>query len=441
MDLKRVSSLLKSNAQLLNIFRCYNNIGRNELCQLMNQSWPTISKSIEDLKGENVLLKEKEYTINPDLGYYVGISIGGSQIKLSLIDMMFQPLNKTEFETLIKKYTLFEELDYLEYSCNESYGYVYTNTPHVLSNLQKIVDELLTQIINLDSQLICSDQHIFGIGFALTGAIDNKSKKIIKAYSLKCINTLPLSYDSLIFDTKLSYFNTHDINLSFDNIAKSALISEKFALYNPDNPNARYSHKRNIACIYLGSGIGSSLIFNNTLYRGTSNFNELGHIDVIDPISFNKDAEDELLQNNGNIELTCSCGGLNCLEYKIRKYVFGSDFQKFSSLTATNLKKEFDKLNLEEKEKKLKLLAFYINQAAKTLVNTLNLDLIILTGKLTIFMDELSNYLYEEKSKNTIGYTNSDCSMVISNYGALAPSIGAAITSSFSEGDDIIVWK
>lgn len=441
MDFKKVSILLKSNAQLLNVFRCHNDLGRNELCLLMNQSWPTIAKNIEDLKKEKILLREEEHSINPDLGYYVGISIGGSQIKLSIIDMTFQVLKKNQFDSLINKYSLFKNLDYLEYSNNDSLGYIYTYTPDKISNLQKTLDELLTQIIILNEKLESADQHIYGIGLAITGAIDNKSKKIIKAYSLNCINTLPLSYDSLIFDAKLSYFNTHYINLSFDNIAKAAIISEKFALYNTYNPNARYNYKKNIACLYLGSGVGSSLIFNNILYRGTSNFNELGHIDVIDPDWFNKKEVDAALQEQANIDLKCSCGGTNCLEYKIRKYVFGLNFKDFSSLTSTKLKEKFNELEILDKEKRLKLMAFYINQGIKTLTNILNLDLIILTGKLTVFIDELSNYLYEEKSNNTIGYTNSDCSMVVSNYGALAPSIGASITSSFSQDENIIIWK
>lgn len=436
MDLKKTTGLLRDNAQLLNILRCYTDLGRSEICQLMNQSWPTVSKSIEDLKDGNVLHKDKEYAINSEIGYYVGISIGGSQIKLSIVDMSFDTFSKTEFEEFVKKYKIFRDLNYLDYSTKLDFGYVYTQTPNDIAKLQSILDNLLEEVIKLDKQLIEQDKHVYGVGLALTGAIDNKLKRIIKAYSLNCFTTLPLSYDSLIYDARLAYFNDNDINFSMDNIAKAAIISEKFALYDRKNSNARYFNRKNIACIYLGSGIGSSVIVDNKLYRGTSNFSELGHIDVIDPDFLKAD------EAGDKVEDVCSCGGKNCLEYKIRKYVFGSNFTEFSSLTATKLREKFnDEKNAEDKEYRLKLLAFYINQAIKILANVLNLDLVILTGKLTIFMDELSKYLYEEKSKNTIGYTNSDCAMVTSNYGALAPSIGAAITSSFPEGNDIIEWK
>lgn len=428
MELKEISTLLKRNAQFLNILRCYPNITRNDLCELMDQSWPTINKSVDEMRKLNILEDCEELRINPYLGYYVGISVGGSQIKVSLINMIFHVLDEKEFSPYV---------DYLlkgtdEFMLGKTYGYIYTHTPSEISALQRTIDSILSGIIELDRYLLKNKKHIFGIGFAFTGAIDNKTKKIIKAYSLKCLTTLPLSYDSLIFDENLAYFNSNYINLSFDNIAKSALVSEKFALYDSQNSNSRYSHKKNIGCIYLGSGIGGALIFNNVLYRGTSNFNELGHFDVIDPPDY------ELTDNDK--DNFCLCGGKNCLELKIRKNVFGLDFEEFASLTSSGLKNEFNKLNKEDQDKKLRLLAFYINQAVKTLTNILNLDLIILTGKLTTFKEELSKYLYEEKSKNTIGYTNSDCSMVTSNFGALAPSIGAAITSSFDENDQII-WK
>lgn len=438
MNLKEISSSLKKNSQLLNILRCYCNITRNELCELMDQSWPTIIKSIEEMKRFHILEENKEFSINPYLGYYVGISVGGSQIKLSIINMNFQILSRSEFENLVEPYNLFKKGEWLKHSENDLYGYRYTQTPDDISVLQSRIDYLLSEIIELDKALLEKDEHVFGIGFAFTGAIDNKAKKIIKAYSLKCLNTLPLSYDSLIFDKRLSYFNSNYINLSFDNIAKSALISEKFALYDSKNSNSRYNYKRNIGCIYLGSGIGGALIFNNILYRGTSNFNELGHFDVIDDSPSYKNEDNK--QTDNIDDDCCSCGGRNCLEFKIRKNVFGLNFKEFSSFTSSELRTRFNKLDDEEKKRKLKLLAFYINQSIKTLTNILNLDLIILTGKITTFMDELSNYLYEEKSKNTIGYTNVDCSMVVSNYGALAPSIGAAITSSFDE-DYEIVWK
>lgn len=443
MASKKVSELLKTHYQLLNIFRCYDDLNKNRISQLINQSWPTIEKAIKELKGAGILSQEEkeDYKINSDFGYYVGLSVGGSQIKLSITDMSFHALSRDKFQDYTKKYKLFQGLDYLNFSSNNSeFGYVYTKTPNNIADLQTVLDDLLSSIIKLDEQIYKNEnKSIYGIGLAFTGAIDNRLKRIIKAFSLNCFTNLPLSYDTLIFDKRLSYFITNNINITIDNIAKSAIVSEKFALYDVNNPNARYFNKRNIACMYMGSGYGGALIFDNILYRATSNFTELGHIDIIDPPDFRQ--EDYLLSGTDEC---CSCGGSNCLEHKIRKYVFSLSYEDFRSYSANRLKEYFyDRFNEEsgEREKRLKLLAFYIGQAMKTLINILNIDLIVLTGKLTVFMDDLSRYLYEEKSKNPIAYTNSDCSMVTSTYGALAPSIGAAITSSFPDDANMISWK
>ena len=159
----------------------------------------------------------------------------------------------------------------------------------------------------------------------------------------------------------------------------------------------------------------------------------------IEEVKYHKNLVLLKLKGIDDINETCSCGGKTCLEFKIRKNVFSLNYDKFKTQTASELLEYFNGLN--DKEYRLHLLAFYINQAIKALTNILNIDLVILTGKLTVFMDDLSKYLYEEKSKNPIGYTNSDCTMITSTYGALAPSIGAAISSSLPENSDLIRWK
>ncbi|MCI6465346.1 MAG: ROK family protein [Faecalicatena sp.] len=446
-----LAKLIQNNSKLLNIIRCYNSVDRNLLCELMQLSWPTLQKTVQLLKDAGILInkastsvdgidktsdpkKEKEeYIINPTSGYYVGISIGGSQIKLCIIDMNYKIASKENFyKIFIDKFGLFSDSDFIR-SQKPEYGYLYVSTPTDFFILQERLNYILDQMIKLDLELGKRGQTMLGIGFAFTGAVNNKKKEIIKSFSLDCFNNLPIKYDSLIYPEKLAYFLSKNINITFDNIAKAALVSEKFSLYDNLNPNSIYKNRKNIGCIYLGSGIGDAFILDNTLYRGTSNFSELGHIDVIDP--------DELLNkiNNKNIENDyCTCGGHNCLEHKIRKNVFNMDINEFKSYTAGDLKKNF--YQLDNPDIRLEILAFYINQAIKIATNLLNLDLIILTGKLTQFKEDLEKYLYNEKSKNTIGYINSDCSLVTSTYGALAPSAGAAILSALPENNESVIW-
>lgn len=445
---ENLKSIIKENSKLLNIIRCFHTVDRNLLCELMGLSWPTVQKMTTTLKANNILTnnlkeespdtksneKKEEFTINSELGYYIGISVGGSQVKLSMIDLNFDIVKCNQFiNNFVNKYEFLQNADF-EYSLSDKsskYGYLYTNTPTTFINLQRMINFILDEIIRIESN---PNNHfnLLGIGFAFTGAIINTSKEIIKSFSLECFNNLPIRYDSLIYPEKLAYFTSHDINIAFDNIAKAAIISEKYLLYDPSNPNYIYKDRKNVGCIYLGSGIGSSFVLNNTLYRGASNFSELGHIDIIDPINLINQIE------NRNKNSCCTCGGINCLEHKIRSVVFDMSVTDFKKYTATQLKERFYKM--KDIDIRLQILAFYINQAIKTVTNLLNLDLIILTGKLTQFMDDLEKYIYNEKSNNPISYASSNCSLLTSTYGALAPSVGAAILSSFTDVNDSIIW-
>lgn len=447
MQKNEIIQLINNNSKLLNILRCYNSVDRGILSSEMNLSWPTIQKDINKLKEHNIIfytdskkdgneVKKEEYSINANSGYYWGISIGGSQIKICMIDMKFQILERDSIlSEFIDKYNLFSNVNYHIKKCSEEKqeGYLYADTPTDFGQLQGLLNYILSNIIELNKQLESSPTLILGIGFAFTGAIDNLRKEILEAYSLKCFHNLPIKYDSLIYPDILAYFSANNISISFDNIVKAAIVSEKYSLYMSENPNGIYKTKKNIGCLYLGSGFGSAFILNNQLYRGTSNFSELGHIDIPDPF--------ELLAmrtTKDNCDSLCSCGGKNCLEHKIRSHVFGMTRDVFRSFSASELKEIF--FQREDANIRLQILAYYINSAIKTITNILNVDLVILTGKLTPFKEELTPLLYSEKSRNPITYTNKDCSLVTSTYGPLAPSIGAAILSSFPDATDTVNW-
>ena len=448
---EKVVKIIHENSKLLNIIRCYGSADRNLLCNVMGMSWPTIQKNIELLKKVGVIsnrigkneaqeAKKEEFLINSRSGYYIGISVGGSYTKVCIMDMAFKILdNKQFFEDMIDRFGLFQNSSKEIKRCKEEslYGYMYINTPVEFSVLQDILNYILEEVIKLNECIRVENAVILGVGFAFTGAINNRKREIMKTYSLDCFNVLPMKYDSLIYPEKVAYFTSKNIHIIFDNIAKAAIVSEKYSLYDMTNANSLYRNRKNIGCIYLGSGLGSAFILGNRLYRGTSNFSEIGHIDVKDP--------EELLEKcvkkpegssfKGSV---CTCGGSDCLEHKIRTNVFEMTSKEFRMISSSKLKEEF--LKKEDAEIRLQILAYYINQAIKITTNIMNLDLIILTGKLTQFMDRLGKYLYNEKSNNYISYTNADCSLVTSTYGPLAPTVGAAMLSSFTDNDEEIVW-
>lgn len=430
--------LIEQNNKVIDIIRCYPDIERGVLAKKVGVSLPTLSNLINELKNNDILLSKSvkdievnkdSLIINPDICMYAGISIGASQIKVSFINFDFSVLSQEKFKELKDEYNIFEDAMYSNEEAS-AYGYACVRTPNEYEDFVDTIDQIIGNLIVLDHALREENSCIMGIGFAITGAIDNQSKKIVNSYNLECLNGMTISYDTLIYGNRLSYLNENNIDLAFENIARAAVISEKYNLYNKNNINNRHKNKKNIACIYLGSGIGAGLVLNDILYRGTSNFSEFGHIDVCDPDDIKIEIEKE-----EKVDKACTCGNKNCLEYKVRKNALGMSFESFKSISALDLKKNIGKD--PQKDEKLRLLGYYIGKAANTLINILNLDLVIFTGKLTVLMDELWKYLNPIIASNKITYTTTDCSIIVSSYGPLAPAIGAAISSANADSTDI----
>lgn len=418
-----IYSLLNENAKILNILRCYPEIDKTSIMKLMETSWPTLTNAIRDLKEYDILSKEKDFEINSSLGYYVGISVGGAQIKVTFIDFNFQVISQEEMYNIISDYGVFSNTIYKFGTSNNGFGYFYFNTPSNFSELYDYIESILNDIIYLDSNGL----NILGIGFAFTGAIDSERKIIIKSHNIEFLRNI--SFDTLIPRNIINYFRINNINIAFEHNAKSTIVAEKFALYNNNSKNYEFHNCSNIACVYLGSGIGLGNIFSDKLYKGSSFSGELGHIRVPSLLGD---------RTPTNLDQACSCGSTECLEYRIRTDVFEMTLEDFKKSTGDDLREKISK----NKEEKLLLLSRYIGYIMNLIINLLDVDLIIFTGKLTTFLDDslLWKYITDEKIKMNLDYTNVHCSLVSSNYGALAPSIGAAICSSYINGDSTIEW-
>ena len=81
-------------------------------------------------------------------------------------------------------------------------------------------------------------------------------------------------------------------------------------------------------------------------------------------------------QNFKAIEPCCSCGSCECLDYRIRNDVFEMTKKEFSELSSKEIKDYL--INHPEK---FEIFTYYIGKIINLLVNLLNPDLIIFTGK------------------------------------------------------------
>ena len=145
--------------------------------------------------------------------------------------------------------------------------------------------------------------------------------------------------------------------------------------------------------------------------------------------------------NNNNIDEVCTCGLEGCLEHLIISDVFKMKRDEFRTATSETIKNNILQLKKEDKaeyEKRMKVLGYYIGWAIDTITKLLNVGLIIFSGKMTCFIESVWPYL--KPTNIELNYAMTDCPMILSNYEALAPAIGAAILSTYP-ADEAINWK
>ena len=231
-------------------------------------------------------------------------------------------------------------------------------------------------------------------------------------------------YVDAIFD---DFFEQKGINLYIDNNSNASVVAEKYNMYNPDSTNYKYRNKKNMMILYLGAGTGAGLIFNNALYHGATNLaGEVGHIEL--PPYPN--------QNFKAIEPCCSCGSCECLDYRIRNDVFEMTKKEFSELSSKEIKDYL--INHPEK---FEIFTYYIGKIINLLVNLLNPDLIIFTGKFKEVADYMWPLLYKQIATNKLSYIANACEFKTSNLGATSPAIGIAICAYFDKIGEAIDWQ
>lgn len=433
--LKMNAEIFNLNSQyrdILNIIRCKPGIEKTVLAKKLDLAYKTLVKQLEELEEAGFIYSEPQLKVNEKRFYMCGISIGGSHCKVVIVDSEYRILSKETFENICKKYNVFQQ-DFFSKKTNKTeYGYKYFETPDNRTELQLYINYIVNDIIKLYdlSQRENEDiPSILSIGIALTGSIDTKKQIIVRSHNIDYMKNI--SRDMLLELDTLQNLKQRGIEFVIDHNAKAMAVCEKFSLYNEDNDNHEYRNKKNIACVYLGSGIGCGIILNNRLIRGCRNFSgELGHIQVPRYPGLEDD-----------IEETCTCGGKNCLEHFIIHDVFEMNRNDFEKATSEQILQEIEcieKTDKVEYVKKMQILGYYVGWAIDAITKLLNVGLIIFSGKMTCFITKAWSYL--EPTVGEMNYAFLDCQLILSKYAALAPSIGAAILSTYP-ADELIEWK
>ncbi|NVO20686.1 MAG: ROK family transcriptional regulator [Bacteroidetes bacterium] len=354
-----------------------------ELSKIIRMSTPTITRAIDDLIKDSLLLEEgigsssggrrpNLYGINPSSRYVLGIDICRYSVRYGLFNFHNEPA---------------AEIKVLEEGLE-------TN-PDILTSIKKAVDAYI-----LESGI--SEKKIMGIGIALPGLID--------------IHT-GISYSYLHEDkpiaTLLEERFHHPVFVEHDTKAM-ALGEQAFGLA---------MGKQNVLCLNIGSGIGLGMILNGRLYHGNSGFSgEFGHIQV-DP--------------DGQL---CYCGKIGCLETlasgttmirTARKEIEAGATTLISSLVSNDLEKINSEIILQAAQRGdqfaislLSSIGEHLGRGIAVLIHLFNPELIIIGGELTQAENYLIDPIQQNLNKYTISKIRRDAQIITSSLGNNAGILG-----------------
>jgi N-acetylglucosamine repressor len=248
---------------------------------------------------------------------------------------------------------------------------------------------------------------IAGIGVAHSGVVDSRMGKVLFWPMVDGWKDTPLRQ---IFEDQ------YGIRVSVDDRVRAMAIAEEWS--------GHLAGLRNFILVYVGTGIMSAIFFEGHLYGGRDGLaGELGHTTVVE---------------NGE---TCSCGNQGCLErYSSAAAIVGrvrAELERgVASVLNQDLKDNLDGLSVEAivaaaksqdrlAERFLSEAGTYLGTALASVVNLLNPERVILTGRVPQASGELllTPLLYNLRQR-AIPQAVNNLPVVVSTLGGEAAGVG-----------------
>ena len=479
---------LKLYSDVLNMYRFYPIIDKSEMTRKLNISGTTFYKAVDELQKKNVIeiridggrgKAEALYGVNRDIFYMLGISIGASLCKVVFIDANFNRMpaemfavHKNKLAEGIKKVLIENEDDtkeLLECESDPERDYIFFKTPSSFRALKQAMNVVFDHCRFLVEN---EKMTLFSIGISSTGILDRDKQRIISSHNLRYLgNSEVLDFFEPI---NRDFFLERSINPYLVQNSDASIIAEIIQMYLSNSP---YKGKSNIAAIYLGYGVGSGFYLDGRIFNGARGFaGESGQLAApcfieecgIAARNYNENESKVDTEKSGSVlngwdkENRCPVLSKDPMSYdkKIRKYVFEkSDDDDFRNMSPSGMREylrkhpedDFRNMSssmmreyLQQHHEKAVLLGKYFGSLVKTIVNLLNVEAIVLTGKIYKSFDLISSTIDQEQNDREVelGRTVRDrCTIVKSVLGPLSPAIGAAIFSYHKKCEIPLSWN
>ncbi len=314
------------------------------------------------------------------MGKRIGIDVGGTNVKIALVDKSGKIIYSNSVPTYAKM------------------GYEYT-----VNNIKQAIKDLMKETNT-------TAKDIDGIGFDFPGQVDYKTGVVKLAPNIPGWVNVPIA--------QMIEEEFH-IPTRIDNDVRCAALGEmKFGAG---------QGCENFVCITVGTGIGSGLVVNGQLVRGASNAaGEIGHI--------------KLQMKDG---LICGCGDTGCLEAyasgpsivaMAQDYIKGGKSTKFREMAAAEGGEITPYMVAKAAEagdpvakRIFEIVGEYIGIGLTSVINLLNPEKVIIGGGVAEAGDLLLNPIRKTIKERAMVVAGSAVEIVPAQLGNSAGVIGASM--------------
>lgn len=421
------------NLKIIDFVRHHQELDISAIADAFDVSWPTMKTSFTALYKSNLLSesdKPRKHIINPSYGVMLGLSIGATETKITLINFSFNTVDWSVYP-FSDLYDEIRKIVTLKPSVQENERIICFNTVHDFLSIYKSSTNIIKKVLDFCTD---NDLNLLSVGIALPGIIDRQSKRMIFCPNIP--ELLNISVNRIVSDEIIDALNERGISFYISHDATAATVFEKEWNYKQYFSKEIDTLSRNMAVIYMGSGLASGYIFENRLLLGTTGTGEIGHLGLqyVD-LQLNDGETDAYVLPNKEKQLAvktedsiCMCGKSNCLETLIRTKVF-------NSTTVKDFLQKIDKDALlsfkSDNPYRYRVLCHFISQLLNITINMLNVDKIVLTGRVFNGIPELKSDIKSLKIHSSLGCFSEDCEISFGSKKADAVAIGAAILSYY----------
>ncbi len=270
--------------------------------------------------------------------------------------------------------------------------YLYKEYDYTINNLNFL--EIIKLVVNDYRNNFKEAEGIKRLGISIPGNISFDRKNILYATNLGLTN---INISNLERELNLE--------ILLENEANSAVLGEFFLSKEMD--------KNNYMLISISNfGVGGGQIVDGKLLKGAHRFaGEIGHFTII---------------MNGE---PCSCGGKGCFE----RYASYDGLKNLMNKNKINLK-NIEELFESEDDKCKKVIEEYgkiLGIGIRSLLAIYDSNKIILSGKITNYLDKISPYINKAIFENNNFHSQFNIMIIKSKYGDKSSLIGAGLLNFF----------